>query len=382
MTAGLPARQPRLCVPVYPFDAIGRAQAAAWNRPRAAEGTGAPQAWSPFPAVHRLPPAAGVFNLKEPTMRNLLSFFSLSAVAGAAMAVMPVGPYQINISPTGVSSQVSTVSGTTMTNSAVGLSQAHQNMASNFGVVNINGRSVQQLTASGGSVTNTAGTPSVTALQNISTNAGNVNITGSGNSTQQSFLTGANVSNTAAGGLFTQAYQNLASNNGQINVNAVSSQVARVTGSSMINESLSTGTVANQNASSNYGVVNINAGSNQETNILGGAVVRNRADTLGSDAVQNMASNHSGGGSGVNINALSDQQVRIDGGSVSNTATGGLLARAAQNLASNHGVVNIGGPSTQYAFLTGATMTNLANGAGARATQNMSSNFAAPNYGF
>ncbi|MEZ5608455.1 MAG: hypothetical protein R3E52_15400 [Burkholderiaceae bacterium] len=149
------------------------------------------------------------------------------------------------------------------------------------------------------------------AVQNLASNVGTVNVSGpyvgpyvKGSSKQTANVGGgATVSNLAEGLQGCRgsdckdaalAYQNLASNMGDINISGSSTQTVGVGGgSSLTNEANGAKTAAVQNVASNYGTVNISGTSTQVAYITGGSTVANLATGRLAHAVQNLASNDS-----------------------------------------------------------------------------------------
>lgn len=118
--------------------------------------------------------------------------------------------------------------------------------------------------------------------------APDISITGT--STQHTSLSSMGVSNTSNGN--TEAFQNLASNSGNVTISGHSLQM--VTGSGGMVMNTATGgadAYASQNLSSNVGDVTIQGHSTQMTH-LQHAVVANLANGAQSKAVQNISSNN------------------------------------------------------------------------------------------
>ena len=137
-----------------------------------------------------------------------LVLLALSVVATAAMAAGPAGT-QVEIN--GTSTQTADLRNSAVRNTAFGVNaQAQQNISSNAGDVTVtgSGRSSQTTAASGGLITNTANA-NTKAQQNMSSNAGDVTIRGS--STQLTVVAASIVAN-AATGHNAKAVQSIASN--------------------------------------------------------------------------------------------------------------------------------------------------------------------------
>lgn len=234
-----------------------------------------------------------------------LAFLALSAIATAAMAAGPSSVPTLTIS--GTSTQVASVNGGALKNTAQSYAYANQNVASNKGGVDIKGNSEQTATLTGATVTNEAKSAGDVAVQNLASNAGDVTIDKSqwltGKSKQTVTITSSSMTNEANGnsGCYGSncsdaalAYQNAASNMGDITIGGTSTQEVTIKdGSAVSNKAQGQSTVAVQNMSSNYGKVNIGGTSTQTTSILGHAVVANLATGSHAVAIQNIASNDS-----------------------------------------------------------------------------------------
>lgn len=177
---------------------------------------------------------------------KVLAFFALSAVATAAMAVQPAN------------------------------------------TLTIEGQSVQNSYANGTTIRNTSGSNNE-ALQNISTNAGPVHIYSNGSSRQTTNFTRGMVSNEAKQ-QDAVARQNLASNNGAVEIRAYSEQTVNGTDTAFINEANGSNARATQNIASNFGHVVIAANSYQTVGYTNTSVT-NWANGSNSYAVQNISSN-------------------------------------------------------------------------------------------
>ena len=238
-----------------------------------------------------------------------IAFFALSMVATAtAMAATPIGQVG-SITVSGYSEQTARVNGGNLSNTAESRAYANQNLASNKGSVSIKGNSFQTANLDNAIVSNHAVAAGDTAVQNLASNVGNVSVAAvngiDGWSTQTANVSGATLKNAAdsSGGRCNStdcadaalAYQNGASNMGEVNIKGNSTQSLDISGSStsVINYAQGTKTVAIQNMSSNYGKVDILGGSKQTTSISNGAIVANLAHGNLAQAVQNIASNDS-----------------------------------------------------------------------------------------
>lgn len=235
-----------------------------------------------------------------------LAFFALSAIATAAMATQPVSTPTLKISGTSV--QVASVNGGNVTNTAKDYAYANQNIASNKGGVEIKGTSSQTAILTQANVTNDARSAGDVAVQSLASNVGDVTVDKSywltGNSTQTVYVTNGSMTNEADSGAgcygsncrdAALAYQNAASNMGDISISGTSIQAVGVSGygTRVSNEADGKSTAAIQNLSSNYGKVSITGYSNQSTSILNGAQVANLARGTHAVAIQNIASNDS-----------------------------------------------------------------------------------------
>ena len=237
-----------------------------------------------------------------------IAFFALTLVATAAMAAGSSGVSTITIS--GTSSQTASVNGGNVSNTAQSKAYANQNIASNKGAAEIKGTSTQSSTLDQAKVTNDAKSAGDVAVQSLASNVGHVTVDKSvsvnGTSTQvANVLGGATLKNEANstgnscsgpdcrdGAL---AFQNGASNMGDISILGTSSQTLSISGSNTVvsNTARGANTVAVQNMSSNYGKVNIAGSSTQSTSISNGALVANLANGALAHAYQNIASNDS-----------------------------------------------------------------------------------------
>ena len=242
-----------------------------------------------------------------------LAFLAFSAVATAAMATGPSFHTFSGISISGTSSQTISVNGGLVKNTANDHTYANQNIASNKGAVDIQGNSTQSSTLRGATVTNEAVHNGDVAVQNLASNVGNVVVDRSvsffpytikvGNSTQTANVTNSSVTNKASGDEGCRdfdcrdaalAYQNVSSNMGDINISGTSNQTTNISGGSTLrNKADGAQTVAVQNVASNYGSVNISGSSTQTASISSHAVVANLALGTKAHAVQNLASNDS-----------------------------------------------------------------------------------------
>ncbi len=308
-----------------------------------------------------------------------LAFFALTSLASA---VAMAGPTAISIN--GKSDQMVTVgTGSSVNNHASARTTAIQNISSNRGNITVssNGKSEQRTTFSNnGSASNTAMEQGDIAIQNVASNYDTVSI--KGKSEQVANVKGGAMSNTAKGGGSTncgggvdcddnaKAMQNVSSNVGDVTVSASgkSTQNTSVNGSSSVaNLADGKGAVAIQSLASNTGEVDI-SGKSEQTVKLGNTNAHNLAQGKNATAVQNLASNYDG----VTISGKSEQTVTAQGGNIINTAMGNNT-KAFQNLSSNFGNVTIDGTSTQLTVVKGAVM-NTANGRGSVAVQNLASN--------
>lgn len=92
-------------------------------------------------------------------------------------------------------------------------------------------------------------------------------------------------------GSSSKAVQNVSSNSGNVTVNGSSTQLTAMGLSDVSNFATNTNSIATQNMSSNYGKVTINGSSLQATALLGSYVANGSTGTT-SLAVQNVASNN------------------------------------------------------------------------------------------
>ncbi|MBS0405188.1 MAG: hypothetical protein JSS17_02340 [Proteobacteria bacterium] len=240
-----------------------------------------------------------------------LALFALSAISTAAMAVTPAPSSGISI--VGTSAQTVSVSGGHVKNDATSYSFANQNIASNKGHVTVLGSSTQSSSLDNANVTNMAKHAGDVAMQNLASNVGSVSVDGvlqlippkwiAGKSEQTADVKNSTVSNEANGSQGCNgndcrdaalAYQNLASNMGNIDIDGTSKQTVGVSGDSAVkNKADGPQTQAVQNLSSNYGKVSIAGTSTQTTWVSAGAVIANLAHGRAAHAVQNIASNDS-----------------------------------------------------------------------------------------
>jgi hypothetical protein len=235
-----------------------------------------------------------------------LAFFALSVVATAAMATQPTGPSTLTIS--GNSTQLASVNGGYLTNTAHASAYANQNVASNKGDIDIKGNSSQTAILQNAKVSNEAKSAGDVAVQNLASNAGDVNVDKShwvtGSSTQSVTIIDGTMRNEAnsSNGCYgsncadaAMAFQNAASNMGDISISGTSVQTVGVSGANTLvsNKADGKNTAAIQNMSSNYGKVAISGYSSQTTAIAGGATVANLATGSHAVAIQNIASNDS-----------------------------------------------------------------------------------------
>ena len=309
-----------------------------------------------------------------------LAFFALSTIASAAAFAVTPTP-QITI--LGTSDQSVTVnSGSQAHNHAGAQASAIQNLSSNRGYVTINtgSDSKQKTTLSNGAdVFNHAWNPGDIAIQNVSSNYGRVELSGGGDSTQTTSMSNSSLSNTARGqggencyGVdckdTAKAMQNVSSNAGNVTVTGKSTQSTTLTSTSVSNTADGAGAVAVQSAASNTGKVDV-FGTSKQTVSLTGGTVSNFANGADTTAVQNLASNYDG----VEIKKGGSSSQTVTGnGTISNMANG-KGSQAFQNLSSNFAKVVIGGTSTQMTSVSGTVM-NWADGRGSVAVQNLASN--------
>lgn len=237
-----------------------------------------------------------------------LAILALSAVATAAMATGPTGPTHLSIS--GTSTQIASVNGGYLKNTAQASAYANQNVASNKGGSDIEGTSKQTAILKNAHVSNEAKSAGDVAVQNLASNVGDVTVEGNkyfwvkGKSEQEVNVTNASLTNEAnsSSGCYGSnckdtaiAYQNAASNMGDITISGTSNQYVSITdaNTNVSNKALGKNTVAVQNMSSNYGKVDISGSSSQSTFIAAGATVANLATGTNAVAYQNIASNDS-----------------------------------------------------------------------------------------
>ena len=236
-----------------------------------------------------------------------IAFFALSLVATAAMAASPSGVGSISI--TGNSNQTASVNGGSLTNTAQTRAYANQNVASNKGSITIRGNSTQGSILEQAKVSNEAKSAGGAAVQNLASNVGNVGVDASANITGTSKQTAnivqaslKNLADSSGSGCTgpdcadaALAYQNGASNMGDVTISGHSEQTLGISGSttSVSNAAQGTRAVAVQNMSSNYGKVTVAGNSTQITSIAGGATVANLAKGTLAHAYQNLASNDS-----------------------------------------------------------------------------------------
>ena len=237
-----------------------------------------------------------------------LAILALSAIATAAMAAGQTGPTTLSIS--GSSTQIASVNGGYLKNTANSKTYANQNVSSNKGGAQIEGTSKQTTILTNAHVSNEAKSAGDVAVQNLASNVGDVTVEQSkhfwvkGKSEQEVHVTNASLTNEAnsSSGCYGSdckdtaiAYQNAASNMGDITISGTSSQFVSITdgNTNVSNKALGRNTVAVQNMSSNYGKVDISGSSSQSTYIAGGATVANLATGANAVAYQNIASNDS-----------------------------------------------------------------------------------------
>lgn len=237
-----------------------------------------------------------------------LAILALSAIATAAMAAGQTGPTTLSIS--GSSTQIASVNGGYLKNTANSKTYANQNVSSNKGGADIEGTSKQTTILTNAHVSNEAKSAGDVAVQNLASNVGDVTVDQSkhfwvkGKSEQEVHVTNASLTNEAnsSSGCYGSdckdtaiAYQNAASNMGDITISGTSSQFVSITdgNTNVSNKALGRNTVAVQNMSSNYGKVDISGSSSQSTYIAGGATVANLATGANAVAYQNIASNDS-----------------------------------------------------------------------------------------
>jgi hypothetical protein len=137
-----------------------------------------------------------------------LALLALSVIATGAMAAGPAG---VQIVIDGTSTQAAVLLTSSVVNRANGVnSNAQQNLASNAGdvYVSASGNSTQVVAAQNSTFRNTSNA-NTEAQQNVSSNSGDVTITGT--SLQITLASGSNVTNTATG-YNAKAVQSIASN--------------------------------------------------------------------------------------------------------------------------------------------------------------------------
>ncbi|QIL80112.1 hypothetical protein G7047_09500 [Diaphorobacter sp. HDW4A] len=180
-----------------------------------------------------------------------IAFIALTAVASAAFAAGPVRP----------------------------------------GSITISGISEQKTYANDSTLKNTSGTNNK-ALQNVSSNAADVEIFSTGKSYQTTDLKDTTVTNEAKGD-HSVARQNLASNNGTVEIKGTSTQTVVGNQANISNLADGNGAVATQNIASNFGNVTVaaNASSYQYASLSGRSAAINTAKGSMSIAVQNISSN-------------------------------------------------------------------------------------------
>lgn len=251
-----------------------------------------------------------------------LALFAFSTIATAAMAAnVTETPNTISISGTSV--QVASVNGGSVNNIANAKTYANQNVASNKGGIDISGKSTQAAVLTNATVHNEAKSAGDVAVQNLASNVGQVSVGASspsndkgggkghpkpgewikGESNQTVVISDGGMYNVAnsSNGCYGDnckdtaiAYQNAASNMGEISITGTSSQSVSISGNAYAsNQALGKNTVAVQNMSSNYGEVLISGSSIQSTSVSGGAVLANLATGDYARAYQNFATNDS-----------------------------------------------------------------------------------------
>ena len=131
-----------------------------------------------------------------------------------------------------------------------------------------------------------------TAMAGVVTVASTPDITINGTSTQSASLTSMSVNNHSTGSN-SEAFQNLASNTGNVTINGGGSSTQSVYGygGSLTNTASGSQAYASQNLSSNVGDVTINGSSSQYTTMMNSHVA-NLSSGSNSKAVQNIASNN------------------------------------------------------------------------------------------
>ncbi len=113
----------------------------------------------------------------------------------------------------------------------------------------IDGTSTQAAVLLTSSVVNTANGVNSNAQQNLASNAGDVYVGSSGNSTQ--IVAAQNTSFTNTSNAFTEAQQNVSSNSGDVTINGTSLQITLASGSTVANEATGFNARAVQSIASN-----------------------------------------------------------------------------------------------------------------------------------
>lgn len=321
-----------------------------------------------------------------------LAIFALSAIASAsALAVTPI---DIN----GTLTQTTTVgSAAAVTNTAQPNSTAIQNVSSNKGQVTLaSAAHLTQTSTLGGStavtVKNEAKNAGDIAVQNISSNYGTpgamVDIQ-SGTTTQTTNVTGgSSLTNTAEGGGSNsnqqchgddckdgaQAVQNVSSNAVDVRVRGNLTQNTSIGGSTVSNLAKGKDALAQQSIASNFHGVTIGYGTTNQTASITRSVVTNEANGQDAKATQSLASNVGTNNNlgRVRINGNLDQTTTLVSSEVTNRATS--KGTAIQNLASNFNGVTTNGAVNQQVILTDSHVHNTADGQYAKAQQNLASN--------
>ena len=170
----------------------------------------------------------------------------------------------------------------------------------------------------------------LTALASTAFAAGPSNMVLNGPSTQKTYQANTNVYNVSNAD--TQAVQNVSSNTAGVSITAggVSNQTSNLTNSTVPNYANQKDALARQNLASNNGEVTINAKSDQ-TVYAKNAYVENKADGTDAKAVQNIASNYGN----VTVNQHSIQYASLTGNSGTVNKALGHNAYAVQNISSN-----------------------------------------------
>jgi hypothetical protein len=312
-----------------------------------------------------------------------LALFTLTALASAATFAQTASLTAARIEISGTSYQHTGVaSNATVSNTANAYTTAVQNLSSNKGDIKIAGYSDQTTEVnSGGKVMNKAWNPGDVAVQSIASNVGKVEVKLGGSSKQEATISGSVKNDAKGGGSASRcgvdcddaalAVQSLSSNVGNVTIGASgeSTQTTNVNGGTVSNDATGAGAVAIQSLATNIGSVTIDGKSHQLVD-LKNTNVTNFANGASTTAVQNLASNYDG--VSITSKGHSDQTVTGNGGTISNEATG-RNSQAFQNLSSNFGNVAISGYSSQYTHVSGTVM-NKANGVSSLAVQNLSSN--------